>query len=120
MTETQKPAPKGSNGTGNRVTVDSVEKGQDGTAGAVISGSNNRHNGTTKSTTPQKTPGATNGSGTGTGNGASNGKDASAAKASKKRRKVNHGSWPYLFDMRSQLQIPPPATSLSEQSQADH
>ena len=93
MTDTQKPAPKGSNGTGNRVTGDSVEKGSDGTAGAGIGGGNNRLNGTAKSTTPQKA--STNGSNN--GNGESNGKDASAAKSSKKRRKVNHGSWPYLF-----------------------
>jgi len=84
MTDTQKPAPKGSNGTGIRVAADSVEKGQDGTADAGINGGNNRNNGTTKSTTPQKPTAAS------TSNGQSNGKDSSAAKNGKKRRKVNH------------------------------
>lgn len=93
MTDTQKPTPKGSNGTGIRVTADSVEKGSNGTTGGGISGSNNRHNGTTNATTPQKT----SSTGNSNGNGDSNSKDSSAVKSGKKRRKVNHGSWPYLL-----------------------
>jgi hypothetical protein len=82
MTDTQKNAPKGSNGTATRVTAsDSVEIALEGPG----TSSNNRHNGNTKSTTPQKATSTHPGS-----NGDS--KDGSAGKSGKKRRKVNHGA----------------------------
>jgi hypothetical protein len=89
MTDIQKP--KGSNGT---VTAASVEKGSHGATETGMSGSNDRHNGTTKPTTPQRTN-TTGSDGNSHGNGEGNSKDAASAKSGKKRRKVNHGSWAY-------------------------